>query len=108
MPSFIYRIVSGTIGGGVVGGYLGYGSINNNINNIKFNRYPEFRDLPLYGAKLGAVIGGTLYGFYPIVIPYMAYKTGTNYELTREEIQKISQNLDINTLYDIIHNLRKL
>lgn len=96
------RILSGTIGGGVIGFALGLGSLRNPANKIKFQRFKEYKELPFHGAKVGAVVGGTLCGLYPIVVPYMAYHIGKNYDLSREEIQIISQDMGTSHIYDVI------
>ena len=108
LSKLITRTIKGLLVGGCVGYSLGYGSLYNDSNNNKFNNYKEYQKLPLYGAKIGAIVGGTLYGFYPIVISYLAYKTGTKYELNITEIQKISQDLNVNTIYELLHDLKKI
>jgi hypothetical protein len=99
---FVNRIIGGTIGGGFVGCSVGFGSLKNNVNEIKFKRFKEYRELPYHGAKVGAVIGGSLYGLYPIVVPYLAYKIGKQYELSRGEIQVISRDLGTSHVYELM------
>lgn len=98
----IHRIIGGSIGGGIVGLAVGMGSLKNPSNRIKYGRFKEYKELPFHGAKVGAVVGGTLCGLYPIVIPYMAYHIGKNYELSKEEVQIISQDMGTSHIYNVV------
>ena len=108
IKSFITRIIRGTINGACIGYFLNKGFLINNTNITKYKMYKEYNELPYHGAKIGAVIGGLSYGFYPIIIPYISYKIGTRYELSSDEIREITQDWRFNDyINELIKNIKK-